>query len=235
MIEERVAQLVEQETGQHVPRNLVAAPLAGDVAAVQLDDLRSPRGDTGNAGPQRHPVVPVANARHDQQAAGAAQRPRDQIAPGRILTAPRARRHPVVHPAVAVGADVLEIIVLPGLRAAAPGTKPHRVHDAAAASPLAATVELESLGRLERLVARILVLDVAATPGAERRCVRHDPTTVCALGVRLTLRVLPLESPAAARAKAPEPLQLGVAVRAAQLGRGDFARAHRAIASSTMR
>src|SRR6266436_4689382 len=230
-----MAELVQQQAGEHVPRDLVAAAFAGHIAAVELDHLRSARRDAGNAGPQRDAIMPVADARDDQETPSAPQRAGDEVATGGVLTAPWARRHPVVHAAVAVGADVLEIIVAPGLRAPAPRTEPHRVHHAAAAAPVAAGVELEPLRRLQRLVTRVLVLDVAAAPGAERRSVRHHPAAVGALRVGLAQGVAPLEPPAAARTVAPEALQLGVAAGAAQLGRGDFAPAHRASASSTMR
>src|SRR5262249_9754943 len=127
------------------------------------------------------------------------------------------------------------VVVPPRLLATAPGTEPHRVHDPAAAAPLAAPVELEALRRLERLLARVVVVDVAPAPRAKRRRIRDHPAAVRALGAGLALRVPPLEPPAATRAEAPEPLQLGVAAGAAQLGSGHFAAAHRASASSTMR
>src|SRR6266481_829958 len=226
---------MEQQTGEHAPRDLVAAALAGDVAAVELDDLRSARRDARHPRPQRHAVVPVADAGHDQQPPRAPQRPRNEIAAGGVFAAPGAGRHPVVHAAVAVRAGILEVIVAPRLRAPAPRAEPHGIHHAAAAAPVAAGGELESLGGLERLVARVLVLDVAAAPRAERRRVRHHPAAIGALRTGFALRVLPLESPAAARTVAPVALQLGVAARAAELGGRDFAPAHRAIASSTMR
>src|SRR5690349_10908253 len=235
MIEEGVPELVEQQSRQHVPGDLVAAPLAGDVAAIELDDLGRARRDPRDAGPEHDAVMPIANPRDDQQPSGAAQRPWNEVAPRRILAAPGARRHPVVHPAVAVRADVLKIVVAPGLRAPAPRAEPHRVHDTAAAAPVAARVVLEGLRRFERLLARVLVVDVPAAPGAERKRVRHHPSAVGAFGARLPQRVLPLEPPAATRAEAPEPLQLGAAARAAQLGCRNLALAHRAIASSTMR
>src|SRR5213592_1913485 len=118
---------------------------------------------------------------------------RDEVATGGVLAAPGARRHPVVNAAIAVGTDVLEIIVAPRLGAPAPRTKPHGVHHAAAAAPVAARVELESVRRLQRLVARVLVLDVAAAPRAKRRRVRHHPAAVGTLRTRLALRVFPLE------------------------------------------
>jgi len=49
MIEEGVAELVEEKARQHVPRDLVAAPLAGDIASVELDDFWRPRSDTRDA------------------------------------------------------------------------------------------------------------------------------------------------------------------------------------------
>ena len=72
MIEERVPQLVEQQSRQHAPRDFVTAALAGDVAAVELDHLGCAGGDAGDAGPQHDTVVPVPETRHDQQAPGAA-------------------------------------------------------------------------------------------------------------------------------------------------------------------
>src|SRR4026208_1990485 len=56
------------------------------------------------------------------------QRARDQIPPGGVFAAPRARRHPVVHAAIAVRAGILEMIVAPRLRAPAPGAEAHRIH-----------------------------------------------------------------------------------------------------------
>src|SRR5260370_3973829 len=122
-----------------------------------------------------------------------------------------------------------------GLRPPARGRDERRVHDATAAAPIATGVILEALRRLERFLARVLVLDVAPAPGTERERVRHDPPAVRALGSSLALRIGPLEPATAARAVTPEALQLGVATRAAQLGGPDFALAHRANASSTMR
>src|ERR671930_354890 len=101
-------------------------------------------------------------------------------------------------------ANVLEVVVAPRLGPPAPGTEPHRIHDAAAATPVAAGVEFESFRRLERLLARVRILDVAAAPGAERRRVRHYPAAIRALRARLPLRVLPLEAAAAAGTVAPE-------------------------------
>src|SRR3989442_11070248 len=43
MIEETVAQLVEQYAREHVPRDLVATALAGDIAAGYLAHLWRPR------------------------------------------------------------------------------------------------------------------------------------------------------------------------------------------------
>src|SRR5205809_4932714 len=73
-----------------------------------------------------------------------------------------------------MGADVLKLLVAPFLRAPAPGAGAHRVHHAAAAAPLAASMVLEPLGGFERLGARVLVGDVATAPGAEREAVRHQ-------------------------------------------------------------
>src|SRR5712671_4564961 len=230
-----VAELVQQQTGQHVPGDLVAAPLAGDIAAVELDHLRRPGRNAGDAGPQCDAVVPIADTGHDQQPPRASQRARDEIASRGVLAAPRASRHPVVHAPIAVRAGVLEMIVPPGLRPPAPRAEPHRIHHAAAAAPIAAGVEFESLRRLQRLVARARVLNVAPTPRTERRRIRYHPSAIRALRVRLTLRIGPLQPPAAARTVAPEPLQLGMTAGTPQLGGGDFAPAHRAMASSTMR
>src|SRR2546429_6153897 len=55
-----------------------------------------------------------------------------------VFAAPWADVHPVVHALVAMGADVLKLLVAPFLRAPAPGAGAHRVHHAAAAAPLAA-------------------------------------------------------------------------------------------------
>src|SRR5437763_9191911 len=127
------------------------------------------------------------------------------------------------------------MVVAPRLGTTAPRAEAHRVHDAAAATPIAAGVVLESLRRFERFFAGALILDVAATPGTEREGVRDDPAAVRAFGSGLALRVGPLELATAAGTVAPEPLELGMASRAAQLGGRDFALAHRATASSTMR
>src|SRR5438093_5696827 len=132
-------------------------------------------------------------------------------------------------------ADILEVIVAPCLGTPAPWTKPHRIHHAAAAPPIAAGVELESLWRLERLGARVLVCDVPPAPRAERRRIRHHPAAVRTFGVGLALRVAPLEAAPAARAEAPEPLQLGVTAGAPQLGGRDLAAAHRASGSAPVR
>src|SRR5258705_12789240 len=126
------------------------------------------------------------------------------------------------------------MIVAPRLRAAAPGAEPHRIHHAATAAPVAARVELEALRRLERLLARVLVLDVAPAPGTERRRIGHHPTAVGAFRARLAVDVFPLEPPTAAGAVAPEAIQLGVAAGAPQLGGGYIASAQRAIDSSTI-
>src|SRR3989449_2148397 len=142
----------------------------------------------------------------------------DQVAPGHVLAAPGAHLHPVVHAPVAVRADVLEpVAVAPLLRPAAPRTGPHRVHHPAPASPATAALILESLGRLERLRARVAVANVPPAPGAVREAVRHHPAAVVALGARLLRRIAPLEPSAAVRAERPKALQLRHARRAAQL------------------
>src|ERR1041384_1225784 len=94
----------------------------------------------------------IANPRDDKETPGPPQRARNQVAAGSVLAAPGTRRHPVVHAAIAVRADVLEVLVFPRLRAAAPRTESHRIHDAAAAAPFTPAVEFESLRRLERVI-----------------------------------------------------------------------------------
>src|SRR5205823_10786220 len=206
------------------PRDLVAPPpFAGNVAALDLDDLGRPVRHAGNARSQQHPVVPMLQAADDQELPHPAQRLADQVAPGGVFAAPRADVHPVVHALVAVRADVLELLVAPLLRAPAPGTGAHRVHHAAAATPLAAPVVLEPLWGLERLGARGPVGDVATTPGAEREAVRHDPAAVVALRAGLLGRVAPLEPAAAVRAVRPEALHLRRACGTAHLGRRHLA------------
>src|SRR6267378_1404510 len=145
---------MQQQTGEHAPRDLVAAALAGDVAAVELDDFRRARRDPRHPRPQRDAVVPIADPGDNQQAPRAPQGARNEIAAGGVLAAPGARRHPVVHAAVTVRAGILEVIVAPRLGPPAPGAEPHRIHHATAAAPVAAGVELESLRRLQRLVTR---------------------------------------------------------------------------------
>src|SRR5437667_2722682 len=224
VIEEGVPQLVQNQSGQHVPRDLVAPPpLAGHVAALDLDDLGRPVRHTRNAGTQEHAVVPVLEAADDQQLPRPPQRLADQIAPGGVFAAPRADVHPIVHALVAVRADVLELLVAPFLRAPAPGARPHRVHHAAAAAPLAAPVILEPLGGLERLRARVPVGDVATAPGAVREAVRHHPTAVVTLRAGLLGGVAPLEPATAVRAIRPKPLHFGRAGGTAQLGRRGLA------------
>src|SRR5438309_1907985 len=209
LIKERVTQLVEDQPGEHAPRDLVAAPLPPHVAAVDLDHLGPVGGDAGNARSQQHTVVPRLEPRHDEEPVHAAQRARQQVPPGRVLAAPRAGIHPVVHAAVAVRTDILELVVAPGerLRTPAPRTPLHRVHEPAAAA-LAPLVEQEPFGRLERLGARVGVADLAPAPGTEGVTVRHHPATVAALGAGLALRIAPLEPPPAVRAIRPEPLHL---------------------------
>src|SRR5213592_4061421 len=224
VIEEGVPQLVQNQSGQHVPRDLVTPPpLAGHVAALDLDDLGRPVRHTGNAGAQEHAVVPILEAADDQQLPRPPQRLAYQIAPGGVFAAPRADVHPIVHALVAVRADVLELLVAPFLRAPAPGARPHRVHHAAAAAPLAAPVILEPLGGLERLRARVPVGDVATAPGAVREAVRHHPTAVVTLRAGLLGGVAPLEPATAVRAIRPKPLHFGRAGGTAQLGRRGLA------------
>src|SRR4029077_2433901 len=63
VIEEGVPQLVQNQPSQHVPGDLVASPpLAGHVAALDLDDLGRPVRHTGDAGAQEHAVVPTVEA-----------------------------------------------------------------------------------------------------------------------------------------------------------------------------
>ena len=176
-----------------------------------------------DAGSQQHPVLPVLESAHHQELADAPQRLADQIPPGGILAAPRARFHPVVDALVAARANVLKLLVAPLLGAPAPRAMLHRVHHAAAAPPLAAAVILEPLRGLERLGARIAVGDVAPAPGTEREAVRHHPAAVVALCAGLFRGVAPLQAPAAVRAERPEALQLRRAGRAAQLRRRDLA------------
>src|SRR2546421_5326311 len=101
-------------------------------------------------------------------------------------------------------ADVLKFAIVPLLGTAAPGTIPHRVHHAAAASPAAAAVIQEPLGRLERLGARIPVGDVPPAPGAIREAVGHDPAAVIALPPRLLRGVAPPQAAPAGPAGRPK-------------------------------
>src|SRR5207245_1090609 len=197
--------------------------LAGDVAAIDLDGRGRIGGDAGHPRPQQDAVAPVADAGDDQQASPAGQSARNEVAPGGVRAAPGARVHPVVDPLVAVRANVLEVIVAPALLPAAPGAVGHRVLHAAAATPVAARVILESLRRLQRLRAGIGIGDVPAAPGAERELVRHHPAAVAALRAGDALGVAPLEPATAVGAAGPERLELGAARRAADLGPGYFA------------
>src|SRR3989442_1279465 len=207
VIEEGVPQFVQDQPGQHVPRDLVAPPsLAGHVPALDLDNLGGPVRHAGNARPQQHAVVPILQTADDQELPRTAQRLADQVAPGGIFAAPRADVHPVVYALVAVRADVLELLVAPLLRAPAPGTRAHWVHHAAAAPPLAAPVVPEPFRGLERLGARVPVGDVATAPGTKREAVRHHPAAVVALRAGLLGGVAPLEPAAAVRAVRPEAL-----------------------------
>src|SRR2546429_6175002 len=77
-----------------------------------------------------------------------------------VFAAPWADVHPVVHALVAMGADVLKLLVAPFLRAPAPGAGAHRVHHAAAATPLAASRSEEHTSELQsrlHLVCRLLL------------------------------------------------------------------------------
>src|SRR5256885_13205386 len=219
VVQERVSQLVENQPGEHVPGDLVATPLAGDIAALDLDDLGGAVRHARDAGPEQYAVVPALETSHHEQLAHPAQRLADEVAPGGVLPAPGADLHPVVDPLAAMGADVLEFPIEPALWATAPRAEPHRVHHAAAASPAAATVIQEPLRRFERVGARALVGDVAPAPGAIREAVGHDPAAVIALCAGLFRGVAPLESPPAVRAVRPEARDLGRAGRAAQLRR----------------
>src|SRR6185437_176206 len=224
VIEEGMPQLVEDQSAQHVPRDLVAPPsLAGHVAALDLDDLGRSMGHAGNARPQQHAVIPTLQAADDQKLPHAPQRLADQVAAGGIFTAPRADVHPIVHALVAVRADVLELLVAPFLRAPAPGARSHWVHHAAAAAPLAAPVVFEPLWGLERFGARIAVDDVATAPGAEREAVRHHPAAVVARRAGLFGGVAPLEPAAAVRAIRPEAVYFRRAGGTAQLRRRGLA------------
>src|SRR5882762_4475961 len=224
VIEEGVPQLVQNQPGQHVPRDLVAPPsLAGHVAALDLDDLGRPVRHAGNSRPQQHAVIPILQAADDQELPRPAQRLADQVAPGGVFAAPRADVHPIVHALVAVRADVLELLVAPFLRAPAPGARSHWVHHAAAAAPLAAPVVFEPLWGLQRFGARIAVGDVATAPGAEREAVRHHPAAVVALRAGLFGAVAPLEPATAVRAIRPEALHLRRAGGTAQLRRRGLA------------
>src|SRR5881409_1901794 len=153
--------------------------------------------------------MPVPDPRRHEQPASARECLADQVLSGGILPAPGTPVHPVVHALVAVGADVLELVVAPLLGPAAPGAVAHRIHDAAAAAPAAAAVELESLRRLERHGARVPVGDVAPAPRAMGEAVRDDPAAVVTLGPGLPRDVPPLEPlpdvPGGAR---PEPIEL---------------------------
>ena len=122
VVQEAVAQLVGDETDEHGPGDLVLPPLAHDVALLDLDDLRIARVHARDAGPEQHPVAPVADPAHQQQPAHPGERPGNEVAPGGVVAAPRAGVHPVVHPAAAVGAVALEQIrLVPVLRPPAPG------------------------------------------------------------------------------------------------------------------
>src|SRR5256885_7158429 len=223
VIQERVAQLVENQPGEHVPGDLVAATLAGDIAALDLDDLGGAVRHTRDSGPEQYPVIPILEASHDEQLAHPAQRLADQVPAGGVLPAPRADLHPIVDALAAMRADVLKLPIVPFLGTAAPGAEPHRVHHAAAAPPAAAAVIQKPLGRLERLGARVLVGDLAPAPGAIREAVGHDPAAVVALRAGLLRGIAPLEPPPAVRAVRPEARDLRRAGGAAQLRRRYFA------------
>src|SRR5437016_3166140 len=164
--------------------------------------------DSRHAGTQQHAVMPISEARHDEQLPHAPQRLADEIAARGILPAPGADVHPVIHSLVAVRAEVLEPIIAPALVPATPRAMAHRVHHAAAAAPLAAPVVAEPLRRLEWLGARVPVRDVPAAPRTEREAVRHDPAAVVALRARHPGRVAPLQAAPAVGAIRPEALEL---------------------------
>src|SRR5204863_6751536 len=209
VIQNVVAQLVQDQAGEHVPGDLVAAPLPRHVAPLDLDHLGCPVRHARYAGTQQHAVVPVLDPANHEQLPHPAQRLADQVTSRGVFPTPGTDFHPVVHTLAAVRADVLKFPVVPFLRPAAPGAEAHRVHDAAAAAPAAAPMVTESLWRLQRLRARVRVGDVAPAPGAEREAVRHHPAAVIAFGARQLRRVAPLEAPAAVGAIRPEALELG--------------------------
>src|SRR2546426_11166418 len=122
--------------------------------------------------------MPVPDPRRHEQPAGARECLADQVLAGGILPAPGTPVHPVVDALVAVGADVLELVVAPLLGPAAPGAVAHRIHHAAAAAPAAAAVELESPPRPERRRARGPVRDVPPAPRAMGEAVRDEPAAL---------------------------------------------------------
>src|SRR5262249_45580560 len=153
---------------------------------------------------------PIANARDEKEAPDPGERARDQIAARRVEAAPWTGIHPVVHAAVAVGAIALEqVLLVPALRASAPGAVWHGVLDTAAAPPVAARVEPEPSGGLERPFARVAILvDVGIAPGAEGVSIADDPPASEALRAGHMVEVLPLLGPAAVWTECPVALEL---------------------------
>src|SRR2546427_12523790 len=82
--------------------------------------------------------MPVLDPRRHEQPARPGERLADEVLSGGILAAPGTPVHPVVHALVAVGADVLELVVAPLLGPAAPRAVAHRIHHTTAATPAAA-------------------------------------------------------------------------------------------------
>src|SRR5207244_10502169 len=73
VVQERVPELVENQSGEHVPGDLVAPPFTGDVAALDLDDLGGAVRHARDAGAQQHAVVPPLEASDHEQLAHPAQ------------------------------------------------------------------------------------------------------------------------------------------------------------------
>src|SRR3989475_12860169 len=106
--------------------------------------------------------MPVLDPRRHEQPARPGERLADEVPSGGILAAPGTPVHPVVHALVAVGADVLELVVAPLLGPAAPRAVAHRIHHTTAATPAAAAGVVERLRRPERARARGPGRDVPA-------------------------------------------------------------------------
>src|SRR5439155_26143385 len=121
---------------------------------------------------------------------------------GGIFAAPRARVHPVIHATRAVRADAFELPIFdPVLLGPAPGAKRHRVLNPAAAARVALGVVAESLGSLERRLARVArLVYVRSAPGAERKPVRDNPAAAVAFRPGLAAAVPPRQGPRAIRA-----------------------------------